>query len=598
MARYGGWVWIGIVWWIAAILVGPAWAERPNVVVFLADDAGWGDYGVNGNRAAHTPNIDSLARDGAMFERFYVCPVCSPTRAEFLTGRYHPRSGVYGVSTGQERMDLQERTIAEAFQQAGYATGLFGKWHNGSQGPYHPNARGFDEFFGYTAGHWGQYFDPPLEHNGQPVRTKGYIVDVCTDQAIAFIERNQNKPFFCTITFTTPHSPWAVPDEYWQRYREKPIEQRATDPERENLDHTRCALAMLENQDWNVGRVLSKLDALGLRDKTIVFYFSDNGPNTHRWNGGMRGIKGSTDEGGLRSIAVMRWPQHIPAGRRIPGIAGAIDLLPTLISLASVPRVGNLPLDGMDWSAWLVSSDPPPPPERMLFSTWAGRVSVRTDRYRLDHQGRLYDMEQDPAQTRPINHEQPQVARRLFEAVEQWRRDVLPEGRPMLLPGNVDPRPLPVGYPLLRTWLPARDGQPYGNVRRSAPAPNSSFFTNWTSTEDRIVWKIDVLTEGTYSVELSYTCPEADVGSEIELEFQGERLRAIVAEAWDPPFYTNQDTLPRPPAESPMKEFRTWKVGTIRLSRGEGELTLRALRVPGRQVMELLEMYLVKEADK
>ncbi len=132
-----------------------------------------------------------IARDGVTLDRFFVCPVCAPTRAEFLTGRYHPRGGVHGVSTGQERLDLDERTIADAFQAAGYATGAFGKWHNGSQWPYHPMARGFDEYFGHTSGHWGEYFDAPLEDNGRMIRTQGYIVDVCTDRALDFIDRNK-----------------------------------------------------------------------------------------------------------------------------------------------------------------------------------------------------------------------------------------------------------------------------------------------------------------------------------------------------------------------------------------------------------------------
>jgi len=145
--------------------------ERPNVVIFLADDAGWGDYSHCGNQQVHTPNIDSIAEKGVKLDRFFVCPVCSPTRAEFLTGRYHLRGGVRGVSTGQERLDLDERTIAEAYQTAGYATGAFGKWHNGSQWPYHPMARGFDEYFGHSSGHWGEYFDAPLEDNGRMILT-------------------------------------------------------------------------------------------------------------------------------------------------------------------------------------------------------------------------------------------------------------------------------------------------------------------------------------------------------------------------------------------------------------------------------------------
>ena len=140
------------------------------------------------------------------------------------------------------------------------------------------------------------------------IREKGYIVDLCTDRAVNFIERNRSKPFFCYVPFTTPHSPWSVPEKYWDRFKGRSIGQKATEADQENLDHTRCALAMLENQDDNVGRVLAKLDALGLRENTIVVYFSDNGPNTWRWNDGMKGRKGSVDEGGIRSPAMLRWP--------------------------------------------------------------------------------------------------------------------------------------------------------------------------------------------------------------------------------------------------------------------------------------------------
>jgi arylsulfatase A-like enzyme len=562
------------------------------VVVFLADDAGWGDYSRNGNTQVQTPNIDSLAKGGVTLDRFFVCPVCSPTRAEFLTGRYHPRTGVYGVSTGQERMNLDEKTIADAFKGAGYATGAFGKWHNGSQWPYHPMARGFDEYFGYTSGHWGEYFDPPLEHNGRPVRGKGYIVDICTDQAVDFIERQRSKPFFCYVPFTTPHSPWAVPEEYWRRFKDKPITSLATNPKQENIDETRCALAMIENQDWNVGRVLKKLDALNIADQTIVLYFSDNGPNTARWNGGMRGRKGSTDEGGVRSTCFIRWPAKLPHGKTVGQIAGAIDLLPTLLALAGVDRVGDKPLDGRDLTPLLTTDTDLP--ERLIYSTWGGRVSVRSQTHRLDDQGRLYDMLADPGQTKAINNEQPGLAARLAEAVRTFRRDVIEQNRAQRAGGGmVDPRPIPVGYrEFPRTWLPARDGQPQGKVRRSASAPNSSYFVNWTSRDDSLVWQIDVNTAGKYDVEIMYTCSADDSGSTIELAFQESRLRGKVEPAWDPPLYTNQDTLPRPRAESPMKEFRPLMLGTIRLDSGRGPLTLRAVEIPGKEVMHLRSLTL------
>ena len=563
-------------------------ARKPNVVIFLADDAGWGDYGINGNGNVSTPNIDSIGRDGARFDRFFVCPVCSPTRAEFLTGRYHPRGGVRGVSEGQERLNTGAPTIADAFKAAGYATGAFGKWHNGSQWPYHPLARGFGEYFGYTAGHWGEYFDPPIEDNGKMVRGQGYIVDLCANRALDFIERSKTRPFFCYIPFTTPHSPWGVPEEYWRRFKDKAIGQRAVDPRQEVIDETRVVLAMIENQDWNVGRVLRKLQDLGLAGDTIVLFFSDNGPNTWRWNGHMKGRKGSVDEGGVRSPLLIRWPGRVRQGTTVREIAGAIDLLPTLTSLAGIPRTGSGALDGADLSPLLLGSAQGWP-ERMIFSFWNGRASVRTQQYRLDDRGALFDMVADPDQTRDVAAEKPDVAAKLAQAVATRRADVFggAGGRvPVALPP--DDRPFPVGYAEFPwTPLPARDGVPHGAVRRSASAPNSSYFVNWKTPGDSITWDVEVHTTGEYEVVVEYTCPLSDAGSTVELSFQSAKLAGKVAPGWDPPLYTNQDTLPRPPAESRMKEFRPLRLGVIRLEKGRGLLRLRALEVPGHSVMDV-----------
>ena len=571
-------------------------AAPPNIVIFLADDAGWGDYSHSGNRQVSTPNIDSIATAGVSLDRFYVCSVCSPTRAEFLTGRYHPRGGVKGVSTGQERLNIDEKTIADAFKAAGYATGAFGKWHNGSQWPYHPMARGFDEYFGHTSGHWGEYFDAPLEENGRMVRTKGYIVNVCTDRTLNFIDQNKDKPFLCYVPFTTPHSPWAAPEEDWKRFKEMPITQPATDPKAEEPDQTRCALAMIENQDMNVGRVLAKLRELKLDDNTIVVYFSDNGPNSFRWTGGMKGRKGSTDEGGLRSVCYIRWPAKIPAGHTVTQIAGAIDLMPTIMSLAGVKRVGDEPLDGRDLTPLLMQQKADWPGHRH-FSTWAGNVSVRTQTHRLDHEGTLFDMIADPGQTTPINGRQPELAVELTAAVAAWRQDVLGEtdkqskgkGEKKKTGGNaVDPRPLTVGYrefPI--TMLPARDGEPNGGVKRSSSAPNCSYFIDWTSKDDSMVWLLDVHTAGRYDVSIDYTCKVPDAGATIELSFQNASISGKVTPGWDPPLNTNQDTLPRPTAESQMKEFLNLNLGEVRLPAGIGPLTLRALNIPGKSVMDV-----------
>src|SRR5581483_11366357 len=235
---------------------------------------------------------------------------------------------------------------ADTFKAAGYATAAFGKWHNGTQYPYHPNGRGFDEYYGFCSGHWGDYFSPPLDHNGQIVRGKGYLIDDLTDHALAFIEAQRNRPFFCYLPYNIPHSPMQVPDRFWEKFKNADIKLRYAGPQREDVAMSRAALAMCENIDWNGGRVLAKLAELKLADNTIVVYFSDNGPNSWRWNGGMKGRKGSTDEGGVRSPLLVRWPGHIKPGTKIEPIAGAIDLLPTLSALAGVPLIGDKPLDG------------------------------------------------------------------------------------------------------------------------------------------------------------------------------------------------------------------------------------------------------------
>ncbi len=373
-------------------------AASPNVVVILTDDQGWGDLSVNGNSNLSTPHIDSLARDGATLNNFYVCPVCAPTRAEFLTGRYHPRTGVSGVSRGQERLNADEVTIADVLNRAGYATGAFGKWHNGTQPPLHPNYRGFDEYYGFTSGHWGHYFSPPLDHNGDTVRGEGFVVDDFTNHAIEFIQTNQDRPFFCYLPLNTPHSPMMVEDRFYDKFATKDLIMKHRDPEREDELMTRAALAMCENIDWNVGRVLQTLDELGLADNTIVIYFSDNGPNSFRWNGGMKGKKGSTDEGGVRSPFFVRWPHRIPAGLQIEQISGAIDLLPTISSLIGVTPEIQKALDGRNLKPLLLGESVDWA-DREVVSTWGKRISIRTQRFRLDAAGALYDIREDRGQT-------------------------------------------------------------------------------------------------------------------------------------------------------------------------------------------------------
>lgn len=582
------------------------YAAPPNVVVMLADDSGWGDYSINGNTNLKTPNIDSLAQKGARFDRYFVCALCAPTRGEFLTGRYHSRGGVLGVSTGLERLNADEKTIADSFLASGYATGAFGKWHNGSQWPYHPNARGFQEYVGYTSGHWGEYFDPPLEHNGKMFRAKGFIVDVLVGKAMEFIETNKEKPFFCYIPLTTPHSPFSVPDEHWDKFKDSPVSMRGEEGEKEDLAVTRCVLAMMDNIDVNVGRVLKKLDDLKLSENTIVVYFSDNGPNSFRWNGGMKGKKGVTDEGGVRSALFMRWPGKIKEGSLITPIAGTIDLLPTLTALAGVKPVSTKPLDGLDFSTLLLGGEWKHGP-RELMNYNGGRLSVRTQTHRLDASGGLFDMVADPNQTKDIAAEQPELAAKLATKASAWHQEVF--GKPYVPkaagakgkgPGKdkakgknpgaepfVDDRPYPVGYaefPI--TMLEARDGIPHGEVKRSSGAPNCSYFVNWKTREDSMTWDIDVHTAGEYDVSIDYVCPEADAGATAELSFGAAKTTGKVTPGWYPRLLDDQDRASRK-AESFMRDFHPLSLGTITLPAQRGLLTLRALEIPGQTVMEV-----------
>jgi len=553
---------------------------KPNVVVILTDDQGWGDLSLNGNTDLATPHTDSLARDGARFDRFFVCAVCSPTRAEFLTGRYHVRSGVYSTSAGGERMDLDERTIADTFRAAGYSTGAFGKWHNGMQYPYHPNGRGFDEFYGFCSGHWGDYFSPPLEHNGRNVKGEGFCIDDFTNKAMAFMERSHKagKPFFAYLPYNTPHSPMQVPDRWWDKFKDRKISMRNRDPRRENLPHLRCALAMCENIDWNVGRLLKKLDQLGVAKDTIVVFFHDNGPNGVRWNGGMKGRKGSTDEGGVRSPLLMRWPAAIRKGTYVKQIASVMDLLPTLADCAGIPVVGQKKLDGRSLKPLLLGQEAKWK-DRTIMNCWRGKVSARTQRFRLGHMGRLFDMVNDPGQRKDISKEKPKVAARLREEVAHWKRTVLTEL-------GEDNRPFVIAHPEFEwTQIPARDATAHGGIKRSNKFPNCSYFTNWTKTDDKLTWPAEVASAGRYEVTLHYAVPRGDEGAVLELSHNRSRLRYTIAEPHEVPARGQEnDRVKR--MESYVKDFRAVKMGVIALKKEKGELTLRAVKIPGKTALE------------
>ena len=554
-------------------------ANQPNVILILTDDQGFGDLSITGNTNLSTPNIDAIAQNGAMFDRFYVSPVCSPTRAEILTGRYHVRGGVYSTSAGGERLDLDETTVAQLFQNAGYKTAAYGKWHNGMQYPYHPNARGFDEYYGFCSGHWGNYFSPHLEHNGRIVKGNGFVIDDFTEHAMHFIEENQESPFFVYLPYNTPHSPMQVPDRFWNKFKDMDLKMMNRDKDKENILHTKAALAMCENIDWNVGRIMDKLKMLNLEENTIILYLSDNGPNGWRWNDGMKGRKGSTDEGGVRSPLLVQWKGKIPEGKKVIQIASAIDLLPTLCDLTNIPSETAKVVDGRSLKPLLLEKDPEWP-DRLIINHWRDRTSIRNQQYRLDFENKLFDMVSDPGQYSDISSEMSEIHDQLVLAKVAWEKEVLSE-----LP-LVDERTFPLGHPDFKyTQVPARDGKAHGNIQRSNRYPNCSFFTHWVDIEDKITWDVEVVEDGNFKVTIYYTCPEKDVGSNFSITLNDSKLTGQIIEAHDPPL-TGMDEDRDKRIESYVKDFKPLDLGVISLKKGIGTLTLQALDIPGSQVMD------------
>ena len=564
--------------------------NKPNVVVILTDDQGWGDLSYNGNTNLKTPNIDAIAKNGTVFNNFFVQPVCSPTRAELLTGKHFTRLGVYSTSAGGERMSLEEQTIADHFQNSGYRTAIYGKWHNGSQPPYHPNARGFDDFYGFTSGHWGNYFDPLLEHNGKLVQGKGFIVDDLVSRGIQFIEQSEKDPFFLFLPLNTPHSPMQVPDAFWERFENKDLLKKHRDSTLEDLNFTRAALAMVENIDHNVGRLIRSLEDMGLKNNTIVIYMSDNGPNGWRWNNGMRGKKGSTDEGGVKTPFFIQWPDAIPAGKKVETIASAIDVLPTLADLTGTSLDVDKSLDGKSLAPLVLQRDASWT-ERFVYNHWRGKTSIRSQAYRLDHENKLYDMRSDPSQEKDISKDYPEVLNQLREAKKAWLKETLSDSL------HTDERAFPVGHPdFTLTQLPARDGVGHGNIRRSNRYPNCSYFTNWKSQEDFLSWDIEVLKEGAYKIAIYYACKPENVGTRLSLEFMGEKLAKTVTEAHDPSLRGGENDR-HPRIESYIKDFKPLEMGILNLKKGKGELQLKAIEIPGHEAVEVRLLLLERIDD-
>lgn len=550
--------------------------KKPNVLLIITDDQGYGDLGVHGNQQVQTPNLDRLAAESIRFDRFYVSPLCAPTRASLLTGRYSLRTGAKGVSQGLETMQSKEVTIAEALRDNGYRTGLFGKWHNGEHYPYTPQGQGFQESLGFNLGHWNNYFDTALKHNGKWVKTKGYVADVLTDAAISFIEKNHNHPFFTYLSYNTPHSPFQLPDKYFDRYKSKGLD-----------DYLASVYGMCANLDDNIGRVLDRLDELNLRENTIVIFMTDNGPNGERFNGGMRGVKGSLHEGGSRVPFFVRWPVRFKSPGMVRQIAAHIDVFPTLIELCGLVMPKTFPQDGRSLVP-LMDGKSDDWPDRIIFQQHQVPAnpdrqtgSLRTQRYRMVNEGRgweLFDMENDPGQTKDIASQRTELVAELTAAYEKWWSEILPDTK-------ASRPPIPVGYkeePMVE--LPVPQSRFDRGIKFSGRHPNNAWLTGWTDASATVEWDLEVVQGGKYQVSLLYSVTESDAGSRVQLSAGGSSIETVLRAA-NPRQIPSPDRVPR--TEVYEMEWTESSAGTLSLTRGKTTLSLKAVRKSGNSVMDL-----------
>jgi len=438
----------------------PAATDRPNVVLVMTDDQGYGDLGCHGNSHLVTPHLDWFFRQGIELTRFYVSPVCAPTRSSLLTGRYHYRTGVIHTSRGGAKMHGDEVTVAELFRSAGYRTAVFGKWHLGDNYPMRPQDQGFDVSLVHKSGGIGQtpdkpnsYFNSLLWRNGRRVQAHGYCTDVFFDAALRFIRdcHAKGQPFFVYLATNAPHTPLEVADQYWRPYAARGLKET-----------TARVYGMVQNIDENFGRLLSELEWLGLRDRTIVVFLCDNGPQQARYNAGLRGRKASTYEGGIRVPFAVQWPGHLPGGRKLDQIAAHIDLLPTLLDLCGVARPDSLSLDGVSLRP-LLEGKTVAWNRSLFFQCHRGltphryqNCAVVTQRWKLvgcpgtfsqedfppDREPvfELYDLQADPGEQHDVSSQHPEVVAELRRAYDRWFRSV--EQSRHFEPGRIwiDPR--------------------------------------------------------------------------------------------------------------------------------------------------------------
>ncbi len=433
---------------------------RPNVVLIITDDQGYGPVGRHGHPWIRTPNLDKLHDSSVRFTRFLVSPTCSPTRAALMSGRHPMRNGVTHTILERERLALATTTLPQVLKTAGYRSGIFGKWHLGDEEPYQPHKRGFDEAFIHGAGGIGQaykcscadapgnkYFDPVIRHNGSFVKTRGFCTDIFFTAALGWMKaiKDDDAPFFAYITTNAPHGPFIAPPSNTKRFTDLGFSGK-------------CAgfYGMIENIDENVGRLMGKLSEWQLWDDTVVIFMSDNGmtgggsgkggkplgqladgTKLMSYNANMKGLKGSADEGGVRVPFFVRWDGRITPGRDVDAVTAHIDVLPSLAAFAGAA----LPAGQVEGRSFLPLLEDPAAawPDRYLY-THRGRwktgddpnkhqlrgSAVRNHRFRFVGNTALYDMLEDPGQKVNVIEKHPEVVQTMRAAFDAWWRETVP----------------------------------------------------------------------------------------------------------------------------------------------------------------------------
>lgn len=517
---------VGLLAFIGTIFQMTAQEGRPNVVLIITDDQGYGDLGVTGNPHISTPVLDQFASESVRFNNFYVSPVCAPTRSSLMTGRYSLRTGVHDTYNGGATMAGSEATIAETLKQANYTTGAFGKWHLGDNYPSRPLDQGFDESVIHLSGGMGQvgdfttffqgdrsYFDPVLWYNGKQKAYSGYCSDIFTDQAIEFIASNNEAPFFCYLSFNAPHTPLQVPEKYYDMYKDVDPSSGFDDgrpfPEMSEKDKedARKVYAMVTNIDDNVGRLLNKLKELKLDKNTIVIFMTDNGPQQSRYVGGMRGRKGSVYRGGTRVPFYFKYPERYKKDGDIETMAAHIDVLPTLAEVCRVQLPHDRNVDGrslvpllegkmVDWE------------ERPFFSYWTRKypekynnISLQKGSFKLvgntDYNAEvsdfeLFDIKQDPYEQHNIVKEQQAMAESLKIEMDRYYNELVQSEN------LINPHRTPIGTPHENPVFLNRND---ANGERGI----------WAQEEIFGKWAVDI-EEGQYNIRFKFVKPLQEPG--------------------------------------------------------------------------------------